>query len=57
MCRINAPDGHGRFETDRRCCENAGATLHDMGDGVGCLEFHTKMNALDDDIMNMAAKR
>jgi 3-hydroxyacyl-CoA dehydrogenase len=25
-----------------------------MGDGVACLEFHTKMNALDDDIMNMA---
>ncbi|HSK66200.1 MAG TPA: enoyl-CoA hydratase/isomerase family protein, partial [Anaerolineales bacterium] len=24
------------------------------GDGVACLEFHTKMNALDEDIMNMA---
>jgi len=34
--------------------ENAGATLRDMGDGVACLEFHTKMNALDDDIMNMS---
>ena len=34
--------------------QNAGATLHDMGEGVACLEFHTKMNALDDDIMNMA---
>jgi len=34
--------------------ENVGATLRDMGDGVACLEFHTKMNALDDDIMNMA---
>jgi 3-hydroxyacyl-CoA dehydrogenase len=32
---------------------NSGATLRDMGDGVACLEFHTKMNALDDDIMNM----
>jgi 3-hydroxyacyl-CoA dehydrogenase len=33
--------------------ENAGATLRDMGDGVACLEFHTKLNALDDDVMNM----
>jgi 3-hydroxyacyl-CoA dehydrogenase len=34
--------------------ENAGATLRDMGDGVACLEYHTKMNALDEDIMNMS---
>ena len=32
---------------------NAGATLHDMGDGVACVEFHTKVNALDDDIFSM----
>ncbi|HEY3475613.1 MAG TPA: 3-hydroxyacyl-CoA dehydrogenase/enoyl-CoA hydratase family protein [Anaerolineales bacterium] len=36
--------------------QNSGATLHDLGDGVACLEFHTKMNALDDDIMNMAVE-
>ena len=34
--------------------ENAGATIRDLGDGVACLEFHTKMNALDEDIMTMA---
>ena len=34
--------------------QNSGATIHDLGDGVACLEFHTKMNALDEDIMNMA---
>lgn len=34
--------------------ENAGASIRDLGDGVACLEFHTKMNALDDDIINMA---
>ena len=34
--------------------QNVGATLRDIGNGVACLEFHTKMNALDDDIMNMA---
>jgi 3-hydroxyacyl-CoA dehydrogenase len=32
---------------------NSGATLHDMGDGVACVEFHTKVNALDDDIFSM----
>jgi 3-hydroxyacyl-CoA dehydrogenase len=32
---------------------NPGASLIDLGDGVGCVEFHTKMNALDDDIFNM----
>lgn len=34
--------------------QNAGATLLDMGDGVACVEFHTKMNALDSDIMGIA---
>ncbi len=33
--------------------ENAGATLYDIGDGVLCLEFHTKMNAIDADIVEM----
>lgn len=33
---------------------NPGATLRDLGDGVAMLEFHTKMNAFDDDILNMA---
>ena len=33
--------------------KNPGATLYDMGDGVACVEFHTKVNALDDDIFNM----
>ena len=36
--------------------QNMGATLHDLGDGVACLEFHTKMNALDEDIMSMAVE-
>ncbi len=33
--------------------QNPGATLFDLGDGVACVEFHTKVNALDDDIFNM----
>jgi 3-hydroxyacyl-CoA dehydrogenase len=32
--------------------ENPGASLIDVGDGVACIEFHTKMNALGGDIVN-----
>jgi 3-hydroxyacyl-CoA dehydrogenase len=33
--------------------QNPGATLVDLGDCICCVEFHTKMNALDQDIFNM----
>lgn len=33
--------------------ENDGASLWDLGDRVACLEFHTKMNAIDADIISM----
>ncbi len=39
--------------TGRRVRENKGASLFDIGDGVLCLEFHTKMNTLDDDVRSM----
>ena len=32
---------------------NASASLWDIGDGVLCLEFHTKMNAIDPGVMEM----
>ena len=32
---------------------NASASLWDVGDGVVCLEFHSKMNAIDSDILAM----
>src|SRR5437867_3617901 len=32
---------------------NAGASLVDLGDGVACLEFHTKMNVIGADQMNL----
>ena len=32
---------------------NAGASLRDLGDGVACLEFHSKMNTIGGDIMSM----
>lgn len=32
---------------------NPSASLVDLGDGIACVEFHSKMNALDDGIGNM----
>jgi 3-hydroxyacyl-CoA dehydrogenase len=36
--------------------KNAGASLIDLGGGVGCIEFHTKMNALGGDIVQMVTQ-
>jgi 3-hydroxyacyl-CoA dehydrogenase len=33
--------------------ENKGASLYDLGGGVLCLEFHTKLNTLDGDVKEM----
>jgi 3-hydroxyacyl-CoA dehydrogenase len=44
------------LKQQRVVSQNMGATIRDMGDGVACLEFHTKMNALDDDVMSMAVE-
>ena len=33
--------------------KNSGASLLDLGDGVLCVEFHSKMNAIGDDIIAM----
>ncbi len=41
---------------NRTVRENKGASLIDIGDGVLCLEFHTKMNMLDADIRQMIAE-
>jgi 3-hydroxyacyl-CoA dehydrogenase len=35
---------------------NPGATLTDIGDGVVCLEFHTKMNAIEENLTIMLAE-
>jgi 3-hydroxyacyl-CoA dehydrogenase len=32
---------------------NSGASLVDLGDGVGCIEFHSKMNSLGADIIGL----
>jgi 3-hydroxyacyl-CoA dehydrogenase len=33
--------------------KNSGASLVDLGDGVGCIEFHSKMNTLGADIIGL----
>ncbi|GCE26944.1 3-hydroxyacyl-CoA dehydrogenase [Dictyobacter alpinus] len=33
--------------------DNGSASLIDLGDGVACLEFHTKMNSIDEGIVEM----
>jgi len=33
--------------------KNLGASLIDLGDGVACVEFHTKMNTFDEDVLNI----
>jgi 3-hydroxyacyl-CoA dehydrogenase len=35
---------------------NAGASLVDLGDGVGCIEFHSKMNSLGADIIQLTSQ-
>ncbi|MFO7601189.1 MAG: 3-hydroxyacyl-CoA dehydrogenase/enoyl-CoA hydratase family protein [Candidatus Desulfacyla sp.] len=43
-------------QQNKEVAANAGASLIDMGDGVACLEFHAKMNAIGEDIIAMLQK-
>ncbi len=36
--------------------KNSGASLIDLGDGVGCIEFHSKMNSLGSDIISLISQ-
>jgi 3-hydroxyacyl-CoA dehydrogenase len=40
-------------EQGRTVAANPGATLLDLGDGIACLEFHSKMNTLGEDTLRM----
>jgi 3-hydroxyacyl-CoA dehydrogenase len=51
--RIERTPGLILLKEQTEISKNAGATLYDMGDGIACVEFHTKMNVLDDDIFNI----
>ncbi|MFH1762320.1 MAG: 3-hydroxyacyl-CoA dehydrogenase NAD-binding domain-containing protein [bacterium] len=43
-------------EQDKTISANSGASLIDLGDGIACLEFHSKMNAIGGEIISMARK-
>ena len=36
--------------------KNSGASVVDLGDGVGCIEFHSKMNSLGGDIVSLVTQ-
>ena len=36
--------------------KNAGASLIDLGDGIGCIQFHSKMNSLGGDIIQLVSQ-
>ena len=40
------------LSADNKFWNNDGATLWDIGDGVVCLEFHTKMNSIDNEVID-----
>ena len=42
--------------TAKPLARNGSASLWDIGDGVACLEFHSKMNALDTEIMALVGQ-
>jgi 3-hydroxyacyl-CoA dehydrogenase len=47
----HAPDA--RATTSAVIRKNSGASLIDLGDGVACLEFHSKMNSIGGDTLEM----
>lgn len=44
------------LRSDRVIWKNAGASLFHLGDGVLCLEFHTKMNTLGGEVLDAIQK-
>ena len=49
----SADPPHAPASENRIVRKNAGASLVDLGDGVFCVEFHSKMNAIGGDTMQM----
>jgi 3-hydroxyacyl-CoA dehydrogenase len=54
---VPVPDGHISIQVladrGKQLDGNNGATIYNMGDGVGLVEFHTKMNSIDNQIVEM----
>ncbi len=57
---VERPDGVLLLEDIERAGEpierNGSASLWDIGDGVACFEIHTRMNALDPDVITLLQK-
>src|SRR5271156_4404718 len=57
---VTVPDGVWSVEVARKSNgvvkKNSGASLVDIGDGVGCIQFHSKMNALGADIVSLISQ-
>ena len=57
---VERPDGVLLLEDIKRASEpierNGSASLWDIGDGVACFEIHTRMNALDPDVVTLLQK-
>ncbi len=58
---VERPDGVLLLEDVKRAAEkpllkNGSASLWDIGDGVACFEIHTKMNAIDPDVLDLLNK-
>jgi 3-hydroxyacyl-CoA dehydrogenase len=55
--RVEVPQGIWSVELAKKSKgvvrKNAGASLVDLGEGVGCIEFHSKMNAIGADIVSL----
>ena len=54
---VNVPDGVWSVTVAKKSNgvvkKNSGASLVDLGDGVACIEFHSKMNSLGGDIIGL----
>src|SRR5208283_562245 len=54
--RVQVPAGVWSVEAAKKSNgvvkKNSGASLVDLGDGIGCIQFHSKMNALGTDIVS-----
>ena len=57
---LKVPDGVWSVEVAKKSNgvvkKNAGASLVDLGDGVACIEFHSKMNSLGGDIVSLISQ-
>jgi 3-hydroxyacyl-CoA dehydrogenase len=57
---VQVPDGVWSVTVAKKSTgvvkKNSGASLVDLGDGVGCIEFHSKMNSLGGDIVGLISQ-